>query len=76
MSRLTLHVREWLADRSMLQYPRPRVRPVTIKAAPEFRFSDFVIAMQALGLASVCLLVAIPLLALCGLMVYALFVAL
>jgi hypothetical protein len=76
VSRLTLHFREWLADRSGLQYPRPRLRPITVAPVPEFRFSDFVIAMKALALASVCLLVAIPLLGLCGLLIYAMFVGL
>jgi len=87
MSRLTLRFREWLADRSGLQYPRPRLEldgkvqfetrlnRQGVTPVPAFRFSDFVIAMKALALATVCLLVAIPLLALCGLLVYAFLVA-
>lgn len=75
MSRLILRFRERLADQSGLQYPRPRLKPVTVEPVREFRFSDFVIAMKALALATVCLLVAIPLLMLCGLLLYAFFVA-
>lgn len=41
-----------------------------------FTFSEFVIVMKGLALASVCLLVAIPLLFLCGVLVYAIFVGL
>jgi len=70
-----LRLREWIADRSTAQYPKPRLRPVVVEPIREFRFSDFVIVMKSLMLASVCFLVAIPLLGLCVLLVYALFVA-
>lgn len=73
MANWSFRAREWLADRTNAQYPR--LRPIQ-PAAPvrNFTFSEFVIAMKGLALASVCLLVAIPLLALCGALVYALFV--
>jgi len=70
-----LRLREWIADRSGTQYPKPRLRPVVVEPIREFRFSDFVIVMKSLMLASVCLLVAIPLLGLCVLLVYAFIVA-
>lgn len=76
MKKLFLHCREWLADRSGFQYPRPRLRPAVIEPVHEFRFSDFVIVVKSLTLAGVCLLIAIPMLALCGLLIYALFVGL
>lgn len=51
------------------------MRPVVVEPIREFKFSDFVIVMKSLALASVCLMVAIPLLALCGLLIYAFCVA-
>ncbi|MBN3757228.1 hypothetical protein G3N95_30100 [Paraburkholderia sp. Tr-20389] len=74
MKKLFLHCREWLADHSGAQYPKPKLRPV-LKPTPEFRFSDFVIAMKGLTLAAVCLLVAIPLLGLCFLMFWSVGIA-
>lgn len=68
-------MQEWLADRTSLQYPRlRRIQPV--RPAVEFSFKNFAIAMQALGLASVCLITGILLLFLCGMLVYAIFVGL
>lgn len=75
MNKHFFRLREWLADRSGLQYPRPRLRPVIVEPIREFRFADFVIVMKSLALAAVCLLVAIPLVWLCVLLIYAFFVA-
>lgn len=74
MRKLFLRFREWAADHSSLQYPKPRLRPVVVEPIREFRFSDFMIVMKSLLLASVCFLVAIPLMALAGLLIYTLFV--
>jgi hypothetical protein len=75
MARWSFKAREWLADRTSLQYPR--VRPVyPAQQVREFRFSDFVIAMKGLALAAVCLIFGIALLFLCCMMVYAIFVGL
>ena len=69
-------MREWLADRTRLQYPRLHpVRPIrTAQPVRALTFPEFVIAMKGLGLAAVCLLVGILLLGLCGTLVYAIFV--
>ena len=67
MSRLMLRVHEWLADHSSLQYP-PRMGPGVVEPIHKLHFPDFVIVMQTLALATCCLLVAVPLLVLCGLL--------
>ena len=79
-----LRFRKRFADRSELRHSRPRVKPngkvqfetrlnrQAVAPIAEFSFSDFVITMKALALATVCLLVAFPLLILCGLMLYSL----
>jgi hypothetical protein len=75
MANWSFRAREWFADRTNAQYPRLRpIRP----SAPvrDFKFSEFVIVIKGLALAAVCLLVAIPLLFLCVMLVYAIFVGL
>ncbi|MBB3258224.1 hypothetical protein F4827_003092 [Paraburkholderia bannensis] len=75
MAKWAFRAKEWLADRTGLQYPKLRViQPV--KPAVQFKFKDFVIGMQALALASVCLVTGILLLFVCGMLVYAIFVGL
>ncbi|MEM5387902.1 hypothetical protein VSR68_30570 [Paraburkholderia phymatum] len=75
MSRLTARYPKRLADRSEPQHPRPRLRQIPVEPVPEFRFPDFAIAMKAFALVTVCLLVAIPLLMLFGLLVASLCMA-
>lgn len=67
-----LHFRKRFAHRPELRHSRPCLRPVMIEPVSDLRFPDFVIVMKALALATVCLLVAIPLLVLCGLLLYSL----
>ncbi|KVW15389.1 hypothetical protein WK91_18300 [Burkholderia cepacia] len=74
MRKLLFRLREWAADHSGLQYPKPRLRPAVVEPIREFRFSDFAIVMKSLMLAAICFLVAIPLLYLCGLLIYTFFV--
>jgi hypothetical protein len=69
-----LRLREWVADRSSSQYPKPRLRPFVVEPIREFGFADFFIVVKSLMLASVCLLLAIPLIGLCVLLIYTFFV--
>lgn len=75
MANWSFKAREWIADKTGAQYPR--FRPIAPAASVRsLTFSEFAIAFKGLALASVCLLVAIPLLLLCGMLVYAMFVGL
>jgi uncharacterized membrane protein len=62
-----LRFREWLADHSSAQYPRPQVIvDPRHRQAESFTFAHFVLTVKALALAALCLLIGIPLLILSG----------